>query len=81
MTQLRQTIELLRKQSIQAGLTSAHMTSMGIKQDSVTDSPKKVNISCSIWILSNVMVIKIQCQYCFRMLISKVQHLLLMVAT
>lgn len=29
MTDLRQTIELLRKQSIQAGLTSAHMQSMG----------------------------------------------------
>lgn len=27
---MRQTIELLRKQSIQAGLTSAHMQSMGV---------------------------------------------------
>ncbi|CAG9110551.1 unnamed protein product [Plutella xylostella] len=30
LTELRQTIELLRKQSIQAGLTTAHMQSMGI---------------------------------------------------
>lgn len=28
---MRQTIELLRKQSIQAGLTSAHMQSMGVQ--------------------------------------------------
>ncbi|XP_055681373.1 protein sickie isoform X4 [Lutzomyia longipalpis] len=31
LTDLRQTIELLRKQSIQAGLTSAHMQSMGVQ--------------------------------------------------
>lgn len=35
MTELRQTIELLRKQSIQAGLTTAHMQSMGIRADGV----------------------------------------------
>ena len=29
ITEMRQTIELLKKQSIQAGLTSAHMQSMG----------------------------------------------------
>lgn len=28
---MRQTIELLRKQSIQAGLTTAHMQSMGVQ--------------------------------------------------
>ncbi|XP_072936202.1 protein sickie-like isoform X3 [Epargyreus clarus] len=33
LTELRQTIELLRKQSIQAGLTTAHMQSMGIRAD------------------------------------------------
>ncbi|XP_028895905.2 protein sickie isoform X4 [Zeugodacus cucurbitae] len=31
LTDMRQTIELLRKQSIQAGLTSAHMQSMGVQ--------------------------------------------------
>ncbi|XP_013195383.2 protein sickie isoform X2 [Amyelois transitella] len=35
VTELRQTIELLRKQSIQAGLTTAHMQSMGIRADGV----------------------------------------------
>ncbi|XP_013144271.1 PREDICTED: protein sickie-like, partial [Papilio polytes] len=35
LTELRQTIELLRKQSIQAGLTTAHMQSMGIRADGV----------------------------------------------
>lgn len=34
LTDLRQTIELLRKQSIQAGLTSAHMQSMGVQSNS-----------------------------------------------
>lgn len=33
LTDLRQTIELLRKQSIQAGLTSAHMQSMGVQSN------------------------------------------------
>lgn len=32
LTEMRQTIELLRKQSIQAGLTTAHMQSMGNEQ-------------------------------------------------
>ncbi|KAL5280209.1 NAV2 family protein [Megaselia abdita] len=31
LTDMRQTIELLKKQSIQAGLTSAHMQSMGVQ--------------------------------------------------
>lgn len=31
LTEMRQTIELLKKQSIQAGLTSAHIASMGPK--------------------------------------------------
>jgi len=31
LTEMRQTIELLRKQSIQAGLTTAHMQSMGVQ--------------------------------------------------
>lgn len=31
ITDMRQTIELLRKQSINAGLTSAHMQSMGVQ--------------------------------------------------
>lgn len=43
---MRQTIELLRKQSIQAGLTSAHMQSMGVQVNvngaKATDSPTKV---------------------------------------
>lgn len=30
---MRQTIELLKKQSIQAGLTSAHIESMGVKMN------------------------------------------------
>ncbi|XP_073942262.1 sickie isoform X4 [Choristoneura fumiferana] len=38
LTELRQTIELLRKQSIQAGLTTAHMQSMGIRTDGVNMS-------------------------------------------
>lgn len=38
LTELRQTIELLRKQSIQAGLTTAHMQSMGIRTDGVNIS-------------------------------------------
>lgn len=33
--ELRQTIELLKKQSIQAGLTTAHMQSMGIRAEGV----------------------------------------------
>lgn len=33
ITDMRQTIELLRKQSIQAGLTSAHMQSMGVQMN------------------------------------------------
>ncbi|XP_063545988.1 protein sickie isoform X2 [Cydia strobilella] len=43
LTELRQTIELLRKQSIQAGLTTAHMQSMGIRADGVniTGQPEK----------------------------------------
>jgi neuron navigator 2 len=39
---MRQTIELLRKQSIQAGLTQAHMQSMGV-QVNVNGSAKIVN--------------------------------------
>lgn len=43
---MRQTIELLRKQSIQAGLTSAHMQSMGVQVNvngaKPNDSPTKV---------------------------------------
>lgn len=39
---MRQTIELLRKQSIQAGLTSAHMQSMGVQVNVKTNgSPTK----------------------------------------
>uniref|UniRef100_A0A1I8QBP7 AAA+ ATPase domain-containing protein n=1 Tax=Stomoxys calcitrans TaxID=35570 RepID=A0A1I8QBP7_STOCA len=34
LTDMRQTIELLRKQSIQAGLTTAHMQSMGVQTQS-----------------------------------------------
>ncbi|XP_055389463.1 protein sickie-like [Condylostylus longicornis] len=38
LTDMRQTIELLRKQSIQAGLTTAHMQSMGVQQANVTST-------------------------------------------
>lgn len=41
---MRQTIELLKKQSIQAGLTSAHIESMGVKVNvngNVEGSPSK----------------------------------------
>lgn len=45
---MRQTIELLRKQSIQAGLTSAHMQSMGVQVNGngaskTNGSPTKTN--------------------------------------
>lgn len=45
---MRQTIELLRKQSIQAGLTQAHMQSMGVQVNGssakiVNGSPTKIN--------------------------------------
>lgn len=45
---MRQTIELLRKQSIQAGLTQAHMQSMGVQVNGnaaskVNASPTKTN--------------------------------------
>lgn len=36
LTEMRQTIELLRKQSIQAGLTSAHMHSMNEQSNRTT---------------------------------------------
>lgn len=41
---MRQTIELLKKQSIQAGLTSAHIESMGVQMNvngNVEGSPSK----------------------------------------
>lgn len=44
VTEMRQTIELLKKQSIQAGLTSAHIESMGVKVNvngNVEGSPSK----------------------------------------
>jgi neuron navigator 2 len=41
---MRQTIELLKKQSIQAGLTSAHMHSMGVKNEG---SPTKKSLNGS----------------------------------
>lgn len=40
---MRQTIELLRKQSIQAGLTQAHMQSMGVQVNVNGTSNKVVN--------------------------------------
>ncbi len=43
---MRQTIELLRKQSIQAGLTSAHIQSMGVQVNGTqksNGSPTKSN--------------------------------------
>lgn len=40
---MRQTIELLRKQSIQAGLTQAHMQSMGVQVNVNGSSAKVVN--------------------------------------
>ncbi|XP_050665285.1 protein sickie-like isoform X2 [Leptidea sinapis] len=45
LTDLRQTIELLRKQSIQAGLTTAHMQSMGIRTDGVNMSGQESTIT------------------------------------
>lgn len=51
ITEMRQTIELLRKQSIQAGLTSAHMQSMGVQVNvngaKTNGSPTKANASSS----------------------------------
>ncbi|CRK90965.1 CLUMA_CG004653, isoform A [Clunio marinus] len=51
ITDMRQTIELLKKQSIQAGLTSAHMQSMGVqvngKNGSVNSSPTKKSLNGS----------------------------------
>jgi neuron navigator 2 len=45
---MRQTIELLKKQSIQAGLTSAHMHSMGVKNGgSGEGSPSKKSLNGS----------------------------------
>lgn len=47
---MRQTIELLKKQSIQAGLTSAHMQSMGqqvIGKNSSDGSPSKKSLNGS----------------------------------
>lgn len=44
MVEMRQTIELLKKQSIQAGLTSAHIESMGVQMNvngNVDGSPSK----------------------------------------
>ncbi|XP_060644893.1 protein sickie isoform X11 [Drosophila nasuta] len=38
LTDMRQTIELLRKQSIQAGLTTAHMQSMGVQTQGQTQN-------------------------------------------
>lgn len=46
---MRQTIELLRKQSIQAGLTSAHMQSMGVQVNvngaKPNESPTKLAVN------------------------------------
>lgn len=49
LTELRQTIELLRKQSIQAGLTSAHMQSMGVQANcqTVKSEQKSTNSTTS----------------------------------
>lgn len=43
ITEMRQTIELLRKQSIQAGLTQAHMQSMGVQVNVNGSSTKVLN--------------------------------------
>ncbi|KAL7031114.1 hypothetical protein ACKWTF_006898 [Chironomus riparius] len=43
ITEMRQTIELLRKQSIQAGLTQAHMQSMGVQVNVNGSSAKIIN--------------------------------------
>lgn len=53
LTEMRQTIELLRKQSIQAGLTSAHMHSMNEQpirpvETIVTQPPPTENTPTSI---------------------------------
>lgn len=44
---MRQTIELLKKQSIQAGLTSAHMQSMGQQVNGKDGSPTKKSLNGS----------------------------------
>lgn len=43
---MRQTIELLRKQSIQAGLTQAHMQSMGVQVN--VNGSSKVNAAAAV---------------------------------
>ncbi|XP_037911358.1 protein sickie isoform X4 [Hermetia illucens] len=52
LTDMRQTIELLRKQSIQAGLTTAHMQSMGVQTNCQTADalirPPQISSSTSI---------------------------------
>ncbi|XP_070506667.1 protein sickie-like isoform X5 [Chironomus tepperi] len=48
ITEMRQTIELLKKQSIQAGLTSAHIESMGVQMNvNGNGSPTKKSINGS----------------------------------
>lgn len=44
---MRQTIELLRKQSIQCGLTSAHMQSMGVQVNGQNNLQKKQSLQSS----------------------------------
>lgn len=63
---MRQTIELLRKQSIQAGLTTAHMQSMGVQvngqvngngvsalQSAIHNEPIMIDFLCSIFSTSS----------------------------
>lgn len=51
---MRQTIELLRKQSIQAGLTTAHMQSMGVKnQNQQLNAPNTLQNNAQIKNTSN----------------------------
>lgn len=51
---MRQTIELLRKQSIQAGLTTAHMHSMGVKnQNQPLNAPNTLQNNAQIKNTSN----------------------------
>lgn len=48
LMEMRQTIELLRKQSIQAGLTSAHIQSMGTNNNIIIDQSKRLSTTNSI---------------------------------
>lgn len=53
LTEMRQTIELLRKQSIQAGLTSAHLHSMKQHPNRIESQPIAAN---NITMVNNIEI-------------------------